>query len=131
MALSKLKMIERMQIIDKPRKSDSRTFKTDNKNISKSGKDVLSVKDLEFGYDKVLGKVSFNLDRGKKLGIIGANGIGKSTLLKTLSKIIKPLSGSVSYGYNVNYAYFDQNLEFETDGTILEEFRYKDKIWMI
>ena len=125
MALSKLKMIERMQIIDKPRKSDSRTFKTDNKNISKSGKDVLSVKDLEFGYDKVLGKVSFNLDRGKKLGIIGANGIGKSTLLKTLSKIIKPLSGSVNYGYNVNYAYFDQNLEFETDGTILEEFRYK------
>jgi len=125
MALSKLKMIERMQIIDKPRKSDSRTFKTDNKNISKSGKDVLSVKDLEFGYDKPLGNISFNLDRSKKLGIIGANGIGKSTLLKTLSKIIKPLKGTVSYGYNVNYAYFDQNLEFETDGTILEEFRYK------
>lgn len=124
MAQSKLKQIERMTLIDKPRKEDTRTFKTNTKDILKPGKIVLTAKDIDFGFDTTLGKIDFTLERGKKLGIIGKNGIGKSTLLKTLSSIIKPLNGKVEYGYNVKHAYFDQNLTFKTNGTIYEEFRF-------
>ena len=60
----------------------------------------------------------------KWLVVIGENGIGKSTLLKTINEIIKPLQGKVSYGYNVSVGYFDQSLGFEIEnGTILEEFK--------
>lgn len=124
MALSKLKQIERMVILEKPRKEDNKTFNANLKDIAKPGKIVLNAKDLEFGYNSVLGKVNIELERGKKLGIIGANGTGKSTLLKTLAKMINPLSGKVNYGFNVSTSYFDQNLEFKTKGTVLEEFRH-------
>lgn len=122
MALSKLKQIEKMTIIEKPRKADTKGFKTNFSDIPKPGKIVLTVKDLEFGYDKSLGKISFELPYGKKIAIIGPNGIGKSTLLKTICNIIPPLKGKISLGYNVHTAYFDQNLSFKTQGTILEEF---------
>ncbi len=122
MALSKLKQIERMVRIEEPNKYDLKTFHN-NFNIKESGKDVLEVKDLEIGYDKVLQKVSFSLYRGEKLAVIGENGIGKSTLLKTIAGILKPLGGSFSFGYNVSIGYFDQQLEFKnTENTVFEEF---------
>ena len=122
MALSKLKQIERMVKIEEPNKYDLKTFHN-NFNIKTSGKDVVELKDLEVGYDKVLQKISFLLYRGDKLGIIGENGIGKSTLLKTLAGKIKVLGGSFSFGYNVTLGYFDQQLEFKNDeNTVYEEF---------
>ena len=122
MALSKLKQIERMVKVEEPNKYDLKTFHN-NFNIKESGKDVLEVKDLEVGYDKVLQKISFSLYRGEKLGIIGENGIGKSTLLKTIAGKIKALGGSFSFGYNVTLGYFDQQLEFKnTENTVYEEF---------
>ena len=122
MALSKLKQIERMVKVEEPNKYDLKTFHN-NFNIKTSGKDVLELKDLEVGYDKVLQKISFLLYRGDKLGIIGENGIGKSTLLKTLAGKIKALGGSFSFGYNVTLGYFDQQLEFKNDeNTVYEEF---------
>ena len=122
MALSKLKQIERMVKVEEPNKYDLKTFHNDF-NIKTSGKDVLELKDLEVGYDKVLQKISFLLYRGDKLGIIGENGIGKSTLLKTLAGKIKALGGSFSFGYNVTLGYFDQQLEFKNDeNTVYEEF---------
>ena len=122
MALSKLKQIERMVKVEEPNKYDLKTFHN-NFNIKESGKDVLKVKDLEVGYDKVLQKISFSLYRGEKLGIIGENGIGKSTLLKTLAGKIKALGGSFSFGYNVTLGYFDQQLEFKNiENTVYEEF---------
>ena len=125
MALSKLKQIEKMVKIEEPNKYDLKTFH--NKfNIKQSGKDVLQVKDLEIGYDKVLQKVNFSLYRGEKLGIIGENGIGKSTLLKTIAGLLKPLGGSFSFGHNVSLGYFDQQLEFENlENTVYEEFSRK------
>ncbi len=125
MALSKLKQIERMDKIDKPLREDRKTFKTNFKNIEKPGREVLTLKNLEFGYDKVLGSIDYSFIRGKKIAIIGPNGSGKSTLLKTMYGLIHPLSGKVQNGYNVHNAYFDQNLNFETNGTILEEFMNK------
>ena len=122
MALSKLKQIERMVKVEEHNKYDLKTFHN-NFNIKESGKDVLEVKDLEIGYDKVLQKISFSLYRGEKLGIIGENGIGKSTLLKTLAGKIKALGGSFSFGYNVTLGYFDQQLEFKNvENTVYEEF---------
>ena len=125
MALSKLKQIEKMVKIEEPNKYDLKTFHN-NFNIKQSGKDVLEVKDLSIGYNKVLQKVSFSLYRGDKLAIIGENGIGKSTLLKTLAGKIKTLGGSFSYGFNVSLGYFDQQLEFENEeNTVFEEFSKK------
>ena len=123
MAMSKLRKIEQMDIIDKPQKFDSKTFKTELK-IEKSSDIVLSVKDLEFGFDgNCLGKTNFELHKGQKLAIIGANGKGKSTLLKTIMELIPKISGSFKYGYNVKKEYFDQQLEFiNEENRVYEEY---------
>ncbi len=126
MALSKLKQIERMVKVEEPNRYDLKTFHANFVLKKQSGKVVLSVKDLEIGYDKVLAKLNFNVMKGQKLGIIGANGIGKSTLLKTLTKMIKPLGGTFELGYNVDLQYFDQDLAFSNNKkTIFDEFADK------
>ena len=111
MAMSKLKQIEKMVKIDKPNKSNTKTFKINLKTEENSYRDVLIVKNLSIGYDKELCKLSFNLERQDKLGIIGENGIGKSTLIKTLTGLIPPLSGKYIYGDRVSIGYFSQNFE--------------------
>lgn len=123
MALSKLKQIERMDIIEKPNNIEEKTFSTNLDNIAKSGRIVLTTKNLVIGYDKPLVEVNIELERGRKLGIIGKNGTGKSTLLKTIYKRITPLSGTFNYGTNVSIGYFDQNLStLNNNNTVLEEF---------
>ena len=125
MALSKLKQIERMVKIEEPNKYDLKTFHN-NFDIKKSGEIVLKVKELEIGYEKVLQKINFELYRGDKLAVIGENGIGKSTLLKTLAGKIESLGGSFELGHNVFLNYFDQQLEFENEeNTVFEEFSKK------
>ena len=84
---------------------------------------MLSVKNLEIGYTDVLAKITFDLMKGQKLGIIGANGIGKSTFLKTLMGKVEPISGDFEFGYNVEKQYFDQELAFANSSkTIFDEF---------
>lgn len=126
MALSKLKQVERMVKVEEPNRYDMRTFHTNFTLKKESGKNVLSVKNLEIGYDKVLAKVSFDVLKGQKLAIIGANGIGKSTLLKTLMGKVKEISGKFEFGYNVEKEYFDQELAFSNSkNTIFDEFQSK------
>lgn len=123
MTRSKLKQIEHMDIIEAPDKYDNKTFHANFEPGRETGKDVLMVTDLLIGYDKPLAKVSLDLKRGQKLGIIGGNGIGKSTLLKTLVGMLKPLSGTYSYGNNVEVGYFDQQMaQYSSDKTVLDEF---------
>ena len=124
MALSKLRKIEQMQLVDKPQNYDIKTFNTDLKIDKESSKIVLTVRDLEFGYNgESLGKTSFEVYRGQKLAIIGENGKGKSTLIKTLMGVIPKISGKFNYGYNVNKEYFDQQIEFLNDeNTIYDEY---------
>ncbi len=123
MAQSKLTYIEHMTLVEKPEKFDLNTFHANFKPSIESGKLVLSVKDLGFGYDKILSKVSFDLYRGRKIGVIGANGKGKSTLLKTIAQELPKITGKIDYGFNVEKAYFDQQMEFlEKKNTVLEEF---------
>lgn len=124
MALSKLRKIEQMVMIDEPNQYDLKTFHTNFDVKIESGNLVLSAEKLQIGYEKnPLAEVSFRLYKGQKLAIIGENGKGKSTLLKTLMGFIPNLGGSYEYGYHVEKQYFDQQLEFKNvNSTILDDF---------
>ena len=122
MALSKLKKIEQMTIIEKPEEYDLKTFYANFDVKTQSGKLVLKVDKLQIGYDKPIAEVSFELYKGQKLGIIGENGTGKSTLLKTLNGNIPKINGEFEFGYHVQTGYFDQQMEFSNpENTVFEE----------
>ncbi len=123
MALSKLKKIEQMDIIEKPNKYDLKSFNTNFNIKSPSGNLVISVKNLKIGYEKEIAELNFELLKGDKLGIIGANGTGKSTFLRTIVGEIPSISGSFEFGYNVQMKYFEQNINsLNNEKTILEDF---------
>lgn len=122
MAMSKLKQIERMTIIDKPNKENTRTFKINFAPIMESYFDVLKIKNLSIGYNQPFCSINLELERGDKLGIIGENGVGKSTLIKTLIGEVEPLGGKFAFGKNTKIAYFSQNLDnLDVNNTIYEE----------
>ena len=110
MAQSKLKSIERMEKIDAPDSYDNRTFKATLEPTVQSAKEVLSVNNLTIGFNTPLATLSFNVYRGDRVGIIGGNGKGKSTLVKTLVGKIPSLSGTFNTGALVNVGYFDQQM---------------------
>ena len=123
MALSKLKQIEQMTIVEQPNKYDTRSFSKNFKIKEASGRLVLKTEELSFGYNTSLGKTSFEIYRGDTLGIIGANGKGKSTLLKTLMEMIPKLGGNFTFGFNVDKEYFDQQMTFKDENaTVIEDF---------
>ena len=123
MAQSKLKQIERMVKVEEPNKYDLKSFKTNFELSKESGNNVLAVENLKVGYDKTLKEVSFKLYKGRKLGIIGSNGTGKSTLLKTIIGEIIPLGGTIDFGHNVEVGYFDQQMALlNSDKTVFDEF---------
>lgn len=122
MAMSKLKQIERMKLIDKPDKANTKSFKINFSPEMNSYRDVLRVKNLSIGYDRELCKLSFDVERGDKLGIIGENGIGKSTFLKTIMGEVFSLGGKFIFGDRVNIGYFSQALDnLNYDNSIYEE----------
>lgn len=110
MAQSKLKSIDRMEKLDAPQVYDNRTFKATLTPTVQSAKEVLTVSNLTVGFDTPLATLSFNVYRGDRIGIIGGNGKGKSTLLKTLVGKLPALSGSYTTGAMVNAGYFDQQM---------------------
>lgn len=123
MAQAKIKELERMDLIEPPENYDLKAFKADFEPAFQSVNDVLSVRDLEIGYNKALSKVSFDIKKGQHIGIIGGNGLGKSTLLKTLVGAVKPLSGSFIFGGNVKIGYFDQQMaQYKSNKTVLADF---------
>lgn len=110
MAQSKLKSIDRMEKTDAPDAYDNRTFKASIEPSVQSAKEVLSLNNLTIGFDTPLATLSLNVYRSDRIGIIGGNGKGKSTLLKTIVGKTPPLSGSFSFGALVNLGYFDQQM---------------------
>lgn len=87
-----------------------------------SGRVIFETKDLIIGYDKPLNKpLNIKMERGQKIAIIGSNGIGKTTLLKSLMGINKPISGEVKIGEQQEIGYFEQEIKIENDNTALEE----------
>lgn len=124
MAQSKLKEIERLGTVETPRRFDTSTFASSFQPEYESVRDALFVKDLVFGYDKPLGEISLAVERGQKIGVIGSNGTGKSTLLKTITGLIPPLSGDVRFGVKTRVGYFDQTIAAtKSELSVLEDFR--------
>lgn len=123
MAMSKLKQIERMVKIEVPNRYDTTTFKTNFVIDKQSGRDVLYAKDLKIGYTTPIQELSVEIHRGQKLAVIGENGIGKSTFLKTLMGTIEKIDGTLEFGHNVNIGYFDQQIALlDSEETVLDNF---------
>ena len=106
-AQSKIKYLDRMERIEDV-KTDTSKLKASFSSARKGGNQVLEVDHLSFGYDHPLSCVSFEMHRQNRIGIVGPNGIGKSTLLKTLTGQLQPLSGSFHFGHQIDIGYFDQ-----------------------
>ena len=125
-ARSKQMAIEHMVLIEKPRHFDTKTFKANFTPRIESYSNVITAKDLSIGYDTVLSTLSFRLMKGERLAIIGENGKGKSTLLKTLVGLLPPLGGEFTFGQNVEWGYFDQQKAVVNDAdpeqSVLDNF---------
>ena len=125
-AHSKRMAIEHMVKIEKPRRFDTRQFKALFKPKRESYTQVLDCNKLKIGYDSILSEVTMTVRKGERIAIIGENGKGKSTLLKTIVGEIEPLGGSFQFGNNVDYVYFDQhkavNKDVDPNMTVLDYF---------
>lgn len=120
-AQSKIKYLERMDKIELD-KVDNAIFKANFKSGTRGSNKVLEVKDLEVGYDEVLAKISLIVNRGDKVAIIGDNGTGKSTFVKTIMDKTKLLSGEYLWGHSITTAYFDQQLaQVDSKKTVIED----------
>ena len=96
------------------------------RSVERAGNNVLTAEDLAIGYDKkvLAKKLNFSIHRGDALGIIGGNGTGKTTLLKTLLGTIRELSGNIHWGTKTNIGYYSQNLEgLEPRNEVIQELR--------
>lgn len=125
-AHSKQMAIEHMVKIEKPRRFDTKAFHARYIPRIESYTNVINAKKLEIGYDKVLSTVTFLLQKKERLAIIGENGKGKSTLLKTLIGEIPALGGEFKFGQNVEWGYFDQQKavmeKVNPEQTVLDNF---------
>lgn len=124
-AKSREKMLDRMEVLEDPREYEKKMSLSFEKQ-HKSGKEVLVVEELKksFGQLKVLQDVSFKIYAGERVGLIGYNGTGKTTLLKILMGEMRQDAGRVELGYRVVPAYYDQRLALENENnTILEEMQ--------
>ena len=125
MAKSKLKQIEHMERIEAPDRYDNKTFHAHFNPDVETGKEVITAKELQIGYAKgqVLSTVNLQLERGQKIGIIGGNGLGKSTFLKTITGQIPALGGEYQYGIRLQIGYFDQQMaQYTSEKTVLDDY---------
>lgn len=123
MVQSKIKQIQRIGEVGAPMHFDNSTFRANFQPAHTTVEKTLILENLSFGYDKPLGHIDMTVKKGQKVGIIGENGCGKSTLVKTVMRIIPPLDGHVVYGLHSEIGYFDQTLtqSFSTL-TVMEDF---------
>lgn len=123
MAQSRRKMLERTEWMESPdgdEKSASFGFTIERQ----SGNDVLSVDELTIGYnDRTISSgINLRTFREDRIALVGPNGVGKSTLLKTIVKDLSPLGGSIRYGTNVQIGYYDQEqAKLSSNKSVLKE----------
>ncbi|MDU5079678.1 ABC-F family ATP-binding cassette domain-containing protein [Tissierella carlieri] len=121
-AQSRQKILDKMKIMTKP--TDQKKTRIRFEPRIKSGRDVLRVESLEksFGEFRLLKDINFNIYRGEKVGLIGANGIGKTTLFKIILGQIPKDNGNINIGHHVVSGYFDQEMKsLNLDKTIIDE----------
>jgi len=121
MAKSRRKVLERMERIEMPR-LDAKSAQINFEITRATGEDVLKVQNLDIGYSKsITPTINLEVKRHDRIAIIGPNGIGKSTLIKTIAQKIPALGGNIVYGSNIQIGYYDQKqAEFTSNMTILD-----------
>lgn len=121
MAKSRRKVLERMERIEKPR-LDAKSAQINFEITISTGEDVLKVQNLDIGYsNSITPPINLEVKRHDRIAIIGPNGIGKSTLIKTIAQKIPALGGNIVYGSNIQIGYYDQKqAEFTSNMTILD-----------
>lgn len=122
-AQSRRKQLEKMDKIDRPKGDESSasfSFQVDKR----SGNDVLKINHLAFQYDeeRIFSDVTFHVNRGERIALVGPNGVGKTTLLKTILGTLQPSEGTIKIGTNVDIGYYDQEQQtLSSNKTILDE----------
>jgi len=120
MAMSRQKKLDKMEIIELAREKPKPEFNF--KNARASGKLIFETKDLVIGYDEPLSKpLNIKMERGQRIALVGANGLGKTTLLKSILGEIKPISGTVELGDYLHIGYFEQEIKKSNTNTCIEE----------
>ena len=120
-AQSKIKYLERMERVEDVT-APPKTFKAHFQARIRGGKRVLEVNELSIGYDHELCKVSFEIMQKDRIAVIGPNGKGKSTLVKTIIDLVPALGGEKMFGHQIETGYFDQDLtQFNSNNTVIEE----------
>lgn len=120
MAMSRQKKLDKMDLIELAAEKPKPEF---NFRYGRTpGKMLFETKKLVIGYNEPLSKpLDFYMERGQKIALIGTNGIGKTTLLKSLLGLIPPLSGSCEQGENLQIGYFEQEVKGENPNSCIEE----------
>lgn len=125
-AQSRRKRLEKMELMDKP-KGDEKSAHFSFRVGRQSGKDVLQADDLSVGYEKakpIFEHLHLDIKRGERIALVGPNGIGKTTLLKTIAGMLPPLAGEVHLGANVTIGYYDQEQH-----TLSRTKQVLDELW--
>ncbi|MCR5609451.1 MAG: ATP-binding cassette domain-containing protein [Lachnospiraceae bacterium] len=120
MAMSRQKKLDNMDVIELAKDKPKPEFNF--KEARAAGKYIFQTKDLVIGYDEPLSKpITLTMERGEKIAFVGANGIGKTTLLRSIIGEIEPLSGSVMLGDYLYTGYFEQEKKYEDNVTCIQE----------
>lgn len=120
MAMSRQKKLDNMEIIELTGEKPKPEFNF--KEARTPGKILIETTDLIIGYDEPLSKpINVRMERGEKIAVVGTNGIGKTTLLKSILGLIKPISGKVVLGDYLSIGYFEQEIKEEQRNTCIEE----------
>ena len=124
MAMSRQKKLDKMELIELAREKPKPEFNF--KEGRTAGKLIFQTKDLVIGYDEPLSKpLNLRMERGQKIALIGANGLGKTTLLKSILGEIKSVSGEVELGDNLEIGYFEQEIKDKNNNSCIDE------IWQV
>lgn len=120
MAMSRQKKLDNMEVIELAREKPKPEFNF--RDARASGKLIFETKDLVIGYEEVLSRpLNLRMERGQRIALVGANGLGKTTLLKSILGQIKPVSGSVELGDYLHIGYFEQEIKKANTNTCIEE----------
>jgi ATPase subunit of ABC transporter with duplicated ATPase domains len=120
MAMSRQKKLDKMDVIELAKEKPKPVFNF--KEARAAGKVIFETKDLVIGYEEPLSKpLTLSMERGQKIALVGANGIGKTTLLRSILGLNKPLAGSVELGDYQHIGYFEQEIRENNNNTCIEE----------
>lgn len=122
-ARSRKKILERMPKVPKPSDHEEHIFTGELTPAMLGSKWVFESEHLKIGYDRPIMEITMRIKRGQKIGILGKNGVGKTTFLKTAAGFLPPFSGGYQIGNQVTIGYFDQNsAQIQSEKTVLEHF---------